>query len=85
MAVRRFPQGRGQLLPRSLLYPTLYPANVGDRQWWEREYDDVGAAAVSPAAICAGAAALISHQAAQAASNAAAVVVGLTIHEYLAK
>ena len=34
---------------------------------FEREYNDVGEAAISPAAIFAGAAALVAHQAARAA------------------
>lgn len=82
---RLYPLGRGQLAPRSLLYPTLFPANEGDRQWFESEFDDVGAEAISPAAIFSGAAALVAAQAALAADSAAAVVVGLTIHEYLGK
>ena len=55
------------LSPRSTLYPTRSPASEGERCWFEREYHDVGEAAISPAAIFAGAAALVAHQAARAA------------------
>ena len=81
----RVSQGRGQLGPRTLVYPdpAYRPADPGDQEWLEGESARAEAEAELCAAVCSAVAALIAAVAARAASDSASVAVGLTVFQYL--